>query len=543
MAKFNTSATTSKTLASRKDVTTNAAGGQAFTLSPKMRLYQTVCSSLVSEPKYYKTVIESKDEHGNKVIKNFDSTDALIIQTIQEVAKEDPEFVLALARYAREEMHLRSVPLLLLGEAANLESFKAKPGQKNLVKEYTPLIIKRADELTEILAYHFGRFDHNVPHGLLRGIKNSVKGFDQYSLGKYNRDKTVKMKDMLRLVHPKPKDETQSVVFKKLLDDTLESPETWEVILSDWKGKGFASKKAAWEHIVDNVFCKDGKVFNYMAILRNVRNILDEKVSQDHMQKVIAALRNENAVKYSKQLPFRFYSAYRELEKQKSAHPLMNLVLDALEDAMEISCQNLPEFKGVTFITADESGSMNNPLSAKSSMTYQTVGNLMAAISQKHCEMSITSAFGENFQIVNTSKRSGIFDNLKKMEAANVGHSTYGYKALQYLIENKVKVDRVMIFTDCELYNAHNSWGNVHSTNTIAALFKNYKSSINPNTRLYVFNLAGMGDMCFPEDEKNVCLLSGWSEKVLSFVQTYEQDASAALAKIEQYKLSTKSPQ
>lgn len=46
-------------------------------------------------------------------------------------------------------------------------------------------------------------------------------------------------------------------------------------------------------------------------MLRNLRNILQANVSKDHIQAMIAFLTNEDNVRTSKQLPFRFWSAYK----------------------------------------------------------------------------------------------------------------------------------------------------------------------------------------------------------------------------------------
>jgi len=56
--------------------------------------------------------------------------------------------------------------------------------------------------------------------------------FDEYQLAKYNRKNAVKLKDILCLVHPKAKDEIQNDLWKRLLEDRLETPVTWETELS-----------------------------------------------------------------------------------------------------------------------------------------------------------------------------------------------------------------------------------------------------------------------------------------------------------------------
>ena len=65
--------------------------------------------------------------------------------------------------------------------------------------------------------------------------------FDAYKLAKYDRDSKVNLRDVMFLVSPKPKDEEQAAVWKRLVDGTLESPDTWEVDSNPLKSDAPAS--------------------------------------------------------------------------------------------------------------------------------------------------------------------------------------------------------------------------------------------------------------------------------------------------------------
>jgi hypothetical protein len=78
--------------------------------------------------------------------------------------------------------------------------------------------------------------------------------FDAYQLAKYDSDRVgVKLRDVLFLCHAKPKDAELAPVWKKLVENTLESPDTWEVALSAGKASARTSNgccakasSAAW---------------------------------------------------------------------------------------------------------------------------------------------------------------------------------------------------------------------------------------------------------------------------------------------------------
>src|SRR2546426_4858375 len=192
---------------------------------------------------------------------------------------------------------------------------------------------------------------------LKRGLAEAFENFDAYQLAKYDRDGEVKLKDVLKIVHPKPKTPERSEIYRLLKERKLPIPETWETYIS-----AHGSTQENWEHILPKM--------GYMAKLRNLRNLLDKNVE---MEPVLEHLANAKAVLTSKQFPFRYFSAYRELEN----HPSPNTpeVLEALETAMELSVENVPDFQGTTFISADNSGSMQSPVSWKSKVKLAEVAD------------------------------------------------------------------------------------------------------------------------------------------------------------------------
>lgn len=505
MAKVNTKSThTTKT--------TNYEGGEAYELSPKAKLLNLTSTCLLNEPKFYG---------------EFGETEENILNTAKIVSKKDPKFLLQLSAYLRNEMYLRSISTYLLVLAANtLES-------KKYVKEYTPKIIKRADEINESLAIHLEYFQNNggkaIPNSLKKGIVNSFTNFDEYQFGKYNRKGKVTFKDAIMLTHPKE----PSKIIKKILDDKLEVPYTWEVELST---KG--NKPEVWESLIDS-----GKL-PYMATLRNLRNILttgDTGVSDAHIDKVIDFISNDDAVRKSKQFPFRFFSAYKQLAGSEYGsdgvtHPRVSDVLDALEEAIYISYENIPYMKGTTLIASDVSGSMDSPISRNSSIRQIDIGILLGSATHKYTDKSITGCFGNIWKTYSMSKRTaGIISNVPKIQqkAQEVGWSTNGYKVIEWLNENNKFVDRILIFTDMQLYDSNFGWLS-GSENTIRKEFNKYKQNINPDAKIYMFNLNGYGTVNFPENDKSVININGWSDKVLRFIESVEQDPNIQVKYIEE---------
>ena len=509
--KLNLKASIKSAIINHIDITKNHADGIAFKMDAKSRLYTRVASCLVGEPKFY---------HEWNIDGTVDvNQDKLLIEEIKTVANTDPEFILQLANYTRNELYLRSISIILLVEASLIADCKP------FVRKYTPRIVKRADELSESVAYLQRKIGHlgnkadkgSMPSCLKKGLADAFNNFNAYSLQKYNKGGFVKLKDVLRLVHPKPKDESQSLVFKQLNEDTLPTPNLWETIIS---GKG--STKEDWESALPEM--------GYMAMLRNLRNLMVKGVD---MKPVLEVLTNAEKVRSSKHFPFRFYSAYRAVESTHSAYG--SNVLDALENAMDISADNLPKLKGITFIAADNSRSMDSALSEKSTVSYKDAANMMLALAHRMCEFPITSIFAERFSVVSMSQRNGVISNMLKIREINVGEmATKAYLALKYLIDNKIKVDRMILFSDMQCYdNTFQCYDDTFYGASFSEQLKLYKSKINPNVYAYLVDLAGYGTMQVPKDESNVSLIAGWSDRILEFISLFEEDKKLAVERIK----------
>lgn len=512
MPKFNVRATIGTGVEGYPDRTENYEGAVAFKTDMKTELTLRFLTYLVGEPKFYTPNAE-------------DETETIRI-LISSIAEEDPEYLMKLATYTRNEMYLRSAPLFMLVESVQYDDVKP------FVKDYTPSIIRRADELTEVIAYFINKHGEigsggkaSLPNSLKKGIAKSFYNFDAYQFAKYDRDGTVKLKDVLRLTHPKPRNEAEAELFRQIRDRELPIPDTWETVISTQ-----GSNKETWESIIPQM--------GYMAKLRNLRNFL--KVDVD-VAPVIQHLTNPKAVKNSKQFPFRFYSAYKIMQNETTGNPFdRQAISNALEQALELSVENLPKLEGDTFITSDESGSMHSSISSRSIVEYIDIANVMGALAHKISKNAIASVFGRDFSIVPMNPNDSILTNTNKMSQVGqrVGHSTNAFLALQWLNEQRLKVDRIMIFSDMQCYSTFgdNRWGFYQPMGqSLTEQFTKYKRTINPNVRLYSFDLTGYGTVQFPQDEPNIMLLAGWSDRVLEFIHRYENFGSELIGTIENY--------
>ena len=481
MSKFNSSQT---------DRTTNRSGHAAYKMPDKQKLVTQVLTSFFNEKKFY----------GDNSAEMHD--------TIKKVIAKDPKFVAKLAVFARREFNMRSVAHVLTAYLAH--EVAGKPYTREVVKA----VSLRGDDVTEIMACYLDLFGKPIPNALKKGISDAMQGFDEYTLAKYKGDgKAVKMRDLLCLCRPTPKNDAQSDLWKRLLNNELQTPITWETQLS-----ANGNNTETWEALIES------KKVGYMALLRNLRNIIQADPS--NIETVYSYLQNPEAVKRSKQLPFRFLAAYKEIAEIGGSR-----VLDVLENAIDASIANMPKIPGTTVIAVDTSGSMRRPISEKSSIRCYEIAMLLGMIANRICENAHFYTFDTTIQKGNYSSRSGILSVAS--ESCN-GGGTNMFLPFQEMLAKKIKADRVIILSDNECNRGGTYWsGSGFISRTVQSLADTYRKETGRDIWVHAIDLQGYGTQQFHGSKTNI--IAGWSEKVLDFVLLAEKGEGTLEKTIEQY--------
>lgn len=474
MAKFN---------AKDSIKTENLCGHEAYKMKDKDKLVTQVLTSLFNEDKFY----------GDNSID--------IVNTIDKVVEVNPRFIANLCIYARKEMHLRTISHVLITALA-----KSNVG-KPYVRKTMGKVIERVDDMTETLAYYINAYGKPTPNSMKKGIADKLLTFDEYQLAKYNRSNSIKLRDLICLVHPKAKNEDQNDMFKRLLEDKLETPITWETQLSS---RG--NKKEVWEELID------GNRLGYMAMLRNLRNIIKSDAS--NIDKVYDFLSNEGNVLRNKLLPFRYYSAYSTLSNEGLG---TSKIFDALEIAIEHSTRNINKLSGKTLISADVSGSMNSYISRKSDVTCAEIALVMMSIANYICEETITTTFDTKLYNKKLSTKNGIIANANSI-CVNGGGTDISLP-IKHLLKNKIFVDRIIILSDNEINYGYGA--------VCQKYVDEYRRQINPNVWVHAIDMQGYGTQQFYGERVNI--MAGWSEKILDFIYQVEEGTESLVGKIENY--------
>jgi hypothetical protein len=486
-------------------VTYNGAPG--FRRDAKSDLFLLAAGSFFGQDAFY--------EKGNDAADRFRALVA--VNTGQ-----DPAWTARFLAWLRGEGNIRTGAIVGAVEyARTLQEIVKKSGEAaplhedHTARAVVRSVLQRADEPGEMLAYYTSRYGRSVPIAIKRGIADAIVGhkvryplYTEYTALKYDTPSHGwRFADVLEIVHPtgehpEVKGTKTATLFQWLMDrrhdrvdyvpldlemvalnkgfreriaikpDNLLNPDllkeagfTWEDALSLAGDR--VPKARLWEAMIPTM--------GYMARLRNLRNFDEAGVSDTVALKVAAELADPEAVAKSRQLPMRFLSAYRAAPSLRWGY--------ALETALDLSLQNVPELKGRTLILVDTSGSMHSPFSKDGSLMRWDAATVFGLALARRAQSADLVSFSGGYwgSRENSSKdfpmRQGesLLKSLDRWQAGGyfIGGGTDTAGAVQ---RHYAGHDRVVILTD-EQANYHDH-GDVTAT-------------VPQDRMVYTFNLAG----------------------------------------------------
>jgi len=581
----------------------------------ELKLLNMVCATLIHEPSYYSTADENK---------------TVLTALVNQVASYDAEFIFKLAFYVRDDLNIRSTANFLLSLAANNKSCHPH------FRKYFSAIIRLPSDLLEVVTLFMQNPDkylsnkNSIPTPLRKAASVKFPEFDAYQLAKYNKEnaqkkrvkkakekessmevapkrrvnprlppkkepkeikKTITLKQLIRKIHlDQPAEPVMSILGKKYPIDVksfnrsglpgvfdperigkrmrLPTPETWETLLSS---KG--NKSDSWQELIDH------KKLPFMAMLRNLRNLIITGISPQHHEIILNRLTDEKSITNSRQLPWRFLSAYEainvDLEKMMNdildndgssekiitvqvkgkkgremgltrqikkkviipVHmpdiPLIAKYREAIDTAIRLSTMhNIKPIEGNTVVFCDVSGSMKCKCSSKGNMgsiqEVREIAILLGLMLQdvcEECDFRIFSSPGNNSKgrcdLKVELDPNTILNNIKRVEkeAEKLGGGTdFPFAYLDELIAKKVKIDTFIILSDMMIAPGKNEMNG--TGRSVTEILHKYRTQVNPNLLFVAMDLNGNGTSIVDVDTKNPkeILITGFSDNVLRFI-------------------------
>jgi hypothetical protein len=453
--------------------TLTAEGGAGFSRDPRSELFLLAVTNMVGEGTFYE---RSRDR------------DRRFATLVGQVAREDPAWIAGFVPFLRDQMQLRSASVVMAAEFARARTTKdgasdeaaaGRPTAKGstasaagapTTRSVVASALSRADEPAEMLAYWHQTHGRRLPQPVKRGVADAVgRLYTERAALKYDgQSRAYRMGDVVDLVHPDPTDDAQSALFKLLLDrrheregiavDAARLPivaaraeleampiddrralldaadvgdrfrragVTWEW-LSGWLNGPMDAK--AWEAVIPSM--------GYMALLRNLRNFDDAGIGAASRDAVVARLTDPDEVRRSRQLPLRFFSAWKSLATLHWG--------PSLERALELSLTNVPALPGKTLVLVDVSGSMASAMSNGSAAQRWELAALFGAAIATRAAQADVVAFQSIATPVKLKKGHSVLRAIETFKPL-VGGGTDTFRALRQTFKGH---DRVVILTD-----------------------------------------------------------------------------------------------
>lgn len=525
MAKFarTTSAPTSPVTTTGATATTFE-GGAAFARDAKSDLFLFAAVNMVGEDTFYESA-------GDR--------DARFRQLVHAATKQDPDWVAAFVPYLRGEMNMRSAAIVLAAESAIARKAGTDREPTIPVRKMVADAMLRADEPAEFIAYWKSRTgSKTLPGGVQRGVADAAaRLYTERAALKYDGVASAwRMADVVALAKPVPSGPWQADLFDYLADRrwkrdavrvtdrlpiltayraAMEMPEAErrEWFLADPSRLGAAGM--TWEQL-SSLGAMDAAAWSamiphmgLMALTRNLRN-LDEAGVPDSVAALVAAkLADPEQVRRSRQFPYRFLSAYLAAPSLRWGH--------ALEQAVAASTANIPALPGRTLVLVDTSGSMTNPVSAKSKVNHVQVAALFAvALAARGLDVDL-AGFADGVFAHPLTKGGSVLRQVDEFcrRTGEVGHGTETVAALQASFKGH---DRVVIFSDMQAFQYPGRMVRGYYDVRGAVRGMSVSEAIPAHVPMFGVNTAGYAASSIDTSKPSRYEIGGFSDKLFTMV-------------------------
>jgi hypothetical protein len=500
MAKFNTAQT--RTRVNSPLTTERTASGKTYEGHPgyardvRSELFLLAVSNFVGEQTFYEKAADRDNRY---------------VALVRQATLEHPEWTADFLKWLRTEGNMRSASIVGAAEYAHARREAKLPGVRKVIDS----VLLRADEPGELVAYWFANHGRTFSGGLQRGVGDALLRLGtEANYLKYGESGAYTWDRLLNLAHPgegntgtprrkhgrsnqKIRGQWQHDLFGHIIKSRYEKgseiPEalgtltrrqalmklpvderraaleplrlkeagmTWEALAGWLQGP---MNKEAWESIIPNM--------GIMALIRNLRNFDEAGVSTEVANQVCIRIADPEQVARSRQLPYRWLSAYREVANDRWKVPL-GMALDA-------AVLNIPKLTGRTLILIDTSASMSNMgYSARSKVMPVHAAALFGVALAHKCGSSNVDLCGFADGVFRHPVPAGgsVLNtvNAFSQRIGEVGHGTRTAPALKATYAGH---DRVVILTDEQAFN-----GGWHG---------NVSDQVPAHIPIYAFNLAG----------------------------------------------------
>jgi 60 kDa SS-A/Ro ribonucleoprotein len=368
--------------------------------------------------------------------------------------KVSPVFVAKTAVYARERGLMKDMPALLLAVLAAKDV--------RLLAQVFPRVVDNGKMLRNFVQVvrsgaagrkSFG----SAPKRLMR---EWLEARDPSALFRASVGQSPSFADIVKMVHPRPRDAEREALYGYLVGREFDVEALPRLV------RRFEAFKAGDRSLVPDVpfqmlTALELGTAEWTAIARrapwrmtrmNLNTFARHGVfEQPGLAELIAQrLADPEQVKKARVFPYQLMMAYASADER-----VPEVVLDAIQDAMETAISNVPQIEGKVYVCADVSGSMRSPVTghrkgATTAVRCVDVAALVAAaVLRRNPRAEVLPFEHEVVKGLKLNPRDSVMTNARKLAAVG-GGGTNCSAPLRLLNERKAKGDLVIYVSDNE---------------------------------------------------------------------------------------------
>lgn len=485
---------------------TNEAGGTAYSLPAEQALAIFAMTGNLHGATYYSTV------------------ESVLAQVKELAAKVDDEYLAKLAVYSWESGFMKDMSAFLTA------LLTARGGGLSLFKRVFPRTITTGKQFSTFFQIMrsgaAGR--KSLGSGPKVAMRNWLARRTPLGILKASVGVTPSFRDIIRALHVKPTTVGHEAIFgylsgSKKLDDARKE------LLPDELKQLFAFRanpdapcprlpfqlltsqnltEAHWKQIAASASWQTTRM-NLATFMRH--NVFSDPVLTGQ---IAARLRNPAEIARSRVFPYQLLIAYKTV-----GDSVPRPIRDSLQDAIDLSFSNLPEFPGRVMVFVDTSGSMACPVTGtsathSSAVQCRDVAAIFAAGILRKAEDATVWAFSDLTCDPKLNPRDSVATNAAKLALMPSG-GTDCSSPMRLAIAQGLKADLVIYLSDNESWMDHNK-GRSTQTMESWSKFKRY----NPSAKLVCIDLAA-SRTAQTKDSADIMNIGGFSDRIFKTIHEF----------------------
>jgi 60 kDa SS-A/Ro ribonucleoprotein len=383
-----------------------------------------------------------------------------------------------------------------------------------------------------------------------RLVREWLDARDPVSLFKANVGQDPSLADIVKMVHPRPKDANHAALFSYFIDRNR-AVDALPDIVREFE----AFKRGESKEVPDVPFqmltALELGTAEWNAIARcapwqmtrmNLNTFARHGVfAEPGMAELIAErLRDPLKIAKARVFPYQLMVAYSMAVANKQ---IPVIVTNALQDAMEIATKNVPEFPGKVYVFPDVSGSMHSPVTgyrrgSTSAVRCVDVAALVAATVLRKNTQAEVIPFESNVVKVRLNPRDSVMTNAEKLAKLPFG-GTNCSAPLAFLNKQNAKGDLVIYVSDNESWVDAPHYGRFGGSATATMQEWSKFRNRNPGARMVCIDIQPYGTVQVKE-RRDILNIGGFSDQVFELIAEFANgnlNADHWIGMIENYEL------